>query len=104
VILLESFNGETINDSSIVFAREIERLYPGRFKVYYASNHLKEHQKLVDKEGLKVKLVDVYKPKYTKLLATAKYYITNASTTTFYTRRPEQVFLETWHGTPLKTL
>ncbi len=104
VILLESFNGETINDSSLVFAREIQRLYPGRFKVYFSSTNVKLHKILVDREKLNVKLVDVQSAKYLKLLATAKYFLTNASTPTFYTRRPEQLYLQTWHGTPLKTL
>lgn len=104
VILLEAFNGESLNDSSLVFAREIQRLYPGKFKVYFSSSNVKKHQILVDREKLNVELVDVSSAKYLKLLATAKYFISNASISTFYTRRPEQIFLETWHGTPLKTL
>ena len=104
VILLESFNGESINDSSLVFAREIQRLYPGRFKVYFSSSDVKKHKILIDREKLDVELVDVNTVKYMKLLATAKYFISNASISTFYTRRPGQVFLQTWHGTPLKTL
>ncbi len=104
VILLESFNGEAINDSSLVFAREIQRLYPGRFKVYFSSSDVKTHKILIDREKLNVELVDVNSVKYLKLLATAKYFISNASIGTYYSRRPEQIFLETWHGTPLKTL
>ncbi|MBQ3281893.1 MAG: CDP-glycerol glycerophosphotransferase family protein [Eubacterium sp.] len=104
VILLESFNGEAINDSSLVFAREIQRLYPGRFKVYFSSSDIKKHKILIDREKLNVELVDVNSVKYLKLLATAKYFISNASIGTFYSRRPGQIFLETWHGTPLKTL
>ena len=104
VILLESFNGETINDSSLVFAREIQRLYPGRYKVYFSSSDIKTHKILIDREKLDVELVDVKSFKYLKLLATAKYFISNASISTFYTRRPGQIFLDTWHGTPLKTL
>lgn len=104
VILLESFNGESINDSSLVFAREIQRLYPGRFKVYFSSSDIKKHKILIDREKLNVELVDVKSTKYLKLLATAKYFISNASISTFYSRRPGQVYLQTWHGTPLKTL
>lgn len=41
---------------------------------------------------------------YTRLLATAKYLINNSTFPTYFTRRDEQRYLMTWHGTPLKTL
>jgi CDP-glycerol glycerophosphotransferase (TagB/SpsB family) len=104
VILLESFYGETIIDSSLVFAREIQRLYPGEYKVYYATSHKEDHQAFVDATGLDVTLVDITSMKYMKVLATAKYIISNASLPIYYIRRPGQVYLQTWHGTPLKTL
>lgn len=42
--------------------------------------------------------------KYTKFLATAKYIMTDNSFPPYFQKREEQVFLNTWHGTPLKTL
>ncbi|ACU86554.1 glycosyl/glycerophosphate transferase, teichoic acid biosynthesis [Brachybacterium faecium DSM 4810] len=41
---------------------------------------------------------------YTRLLATAKYLINNSTFPTYFSRRQEQKYLMTWHGTPLKTL
>lgn len=41
---------------------------------------------------------------YTRLLATAKYLVNNSTFPTYFTRRDEQRYLMTWHGTPLKTL
>ncbi len=41
---------------------------------------------------------------YFKVLATAKYLITEVSFYFMFIKRPEQVYLNTWHGTPLKTL
>lgn len=41
---------------------------------------------------------------YTKYLATAKYLMTDNSFPPYFNKREEQVFLNTWHGTPLKTL
>lgn len=46
-ILLESFHGQTINDSSLVMAREILRLYPGRYKVYYATANMEVHKNFI---------------------------------------------------------
>ncbi len=41
---------------------------------------------------------------YTKYLATAKYLMTDNSFPPYFIKRDDQVFLNTWHGTPLKTL
>ncbi|MET0372591.1 MAG: CDP-glycerol glycerophosphotransferase family protein, partial [Sphingobium sp.] len=41
---------------------------------------------------------------YRKCLATSEYLINNVTFPPFFIRRPEQKYLNTWHGTPLKTL
>lgn len=41
---------------------------------------------------------------YYKYLATAKYLVNNNSFRVEFLRRPEQKYLNTWHGTPLKVL
>ncbi len=104
IVLIESFHGQTVSDSGLVLAQEILRLYPGRFKIYYATESKAEHQKFVDKIGLDVELVDVTTFKYTRILATAGYIFSNASLPIYFIKRQEQTYLQTWHGTPLKTL
>ena len=42
--------------------------------------------------------------KYCKLLATAKYLINNATYPTYFIKKEEQIYINTWHGTPLKKL
>lgn len=41
---------------------------------------------------------------YCRYLATAKYLMTDNSFPPYFSKRQEQVFFNTWHGTPLKTL
>ena len=41
---------------------------------------------------------------YYKALATAKFLVSEDSLNFVFTKRPEQVYLNTWHGTPLMTL
>lgn len=41
---------------------------------------------------------------YRRYLATASYLVNNATFPAWFMRRPEQKYLNTWHGTPLKTL
>ncbi|MBE6041093.1 MAG: CDP-glycerol--poly(glycerophosphate) glycerophosphotransferase [Clostridiales bacterium] len=103
-ILLESFHGKTINDSPLVCAQEIERLYPGKYKLYYATDRIKEHRQVIKDLGLNVELVDIMTMKYTQVLATVEYIISNASLPIYYVRKDGQHYLQTWHGTPLKTL
>lgn len=41
---------------------------------------------------------------YLRYLATASHLVNNSTFPTYFIRRPEQQYLNTWHGTPLKTL
>ena len=103
-VLLESFHGKTINDSSLVMAREILRLWPGQYRIYFATRDMEAHSAFIKAEGLDVTLVSINTAEYVKVLATSRYIISNASLPTYFIRRKNQTYLQTWHGTPLKTL
>ncbi len=103
-VLLESFHGKTVGDSAIVMAREILRLYPGRYKLYFATKDMEAHSRSVSEEGLNVELVSINTARYVKILAASRCIISNASLPTYFIRREGQTYLQTWHGTPLKTL
>lgn len=51
-----------------------------------------------------VRLVKYGSDRYLKYLATAKYLVNNATFAPFFVRRGDQRYINTWHGTPLKTL
>lgn len=51
-----------------------------------------------------VELVIRNSRRYKELLARAHYLFTDNSFPPFFTKRPEQVYINTWHGTPLKHL
>jgi CDP-glycerol glycerophosphotransferase len=42
--------------------------------------------------------------RYVYLMARAQYWVDNQGFPRVYTKRPEQTYLQTWHGTPLKTM
>ncbi|MFI6445463.1 CDP-glycerol glycerophosphotransferase family protein [Kitasatospora sp. NPDC050543] len=46
----------------------------------------------------------LWSPEWFEALATAKYVVTSAHLPDFFIRRPDQVVLQTWHGTPLKQI
>lgn len=72
-VLIESFHGQTVSDSGLVLAQEIARLYPGQYRVFYATEDKKKHQAFVDAAGLQVELVDVTTFRYTRILACAQH-------------------------------
>ncbi|WP_354640951.1 bifunctional glycosyltransferase/CDP-glycerol:glycerophosphate glycerophosphotransferase [Kitasatospora camelliae] len=45
-----------------------------------------------------------WSPEWYEALATAKYVVTSAHLPEFFTSRPGQVVVQTWHGTPLKRI
>lgn len=107
VILFESFHGSTVSDSPFYILKELlTREEASKFKIYYSSNKAdyKTHKKFLEANHIPAKLVDIQSYEYMKILATAKYLINNSSFPIYYIKKDEQVYLQTWHGTPLKTL
>ncbi|WP_405017784.1 bifunctional glycosyltransferase family 2 protein/CDP-glycerol:glycerophosphate glycerophosphotransferase [Kitasatospora sp. NBC_00070] len=51
-----------------------------------------------------VEPVRLWSPEWYELLATAKYVVTSTHLPEFFVRRPGQVVLQTWNGTPLKRI
>lgn len=49
-------------------------------------------------------LVEVHSRAYCRVLATAKYLFNNSTLPVYFIKRPEQIYFNSWHGTPLKTL
>ncbi|MDO4556883.1 MAG: CDP-glycerol glycerophosphotransferase family protein, partial [Lachnospiraceae bacterium] len=104
-ILFESFHGKGISDSPLYMLYELLKYEDAdQYKIYFATNDLKKHREFVKTLNHKIELVDITTYKYSKILATSKYLINNSSFPAFFVRREEQVYLQTWHGTPLKTL
>ncbi len=104
-VLFESFHGKDVSDSPLYILLEFLKMPEAdKFTIYFATNDCQRHQQFIQSIGLDVKLVDIESYEYTKVLATSKYLINNSSFPAFFIRREEQVYLQTWHGTPLKTL
>ena len=107
VILFESFHGSTVSDSPLYILKELLKTEDAsKYKIYYSTNpnDYKVHKKFLEANNINAELVDVQSYKYVKVLATAKYLINNSSFPAYFIRKEEQVYLQTWHGTPLKTL
>lgn len=108
VILLESQHGTEISGNMFYILRTLatDKKY-SKFKLYISS---KSKSKSKIKKILKeykidnVDIVKFYSPKYMKLVATAGYLFNDNTFLPFFTKKEGQIYVNTWHGTPLKTL
>ena len=108
LVLLEGGQGKNINGNMFSMLREICKSpkysdYTCVFTV--TENTLSKAEKRMNFYGFdRVILAVRNSNEYKKYLATAKYLMTDNSFPPYFFKREEQVFLNTWHGTPLKTL
>lgn len=104
-ILFESFHGKEISDSPLAMARALlSSSDREKYELYFSTDNMSRDQKFVQQIGLKVKLVDIHSREYAKALATCEYLVNNSSFPSYFIRRDGQHYMQTWHGTPLKTL
>ena len=105
-ILLEASHGKVFEGNMFYLAKEISENYPD-YTVYVSvtTRSKKSIAKILKKYNLsKITLVSVSRPKYLKVLATAKYLFNDTTFLPFFVKKEGQVYVNTWHGTPLKTL
>lgn len=105
-ILLNSQQGDNINGNMFYILKELQNEEYSEYKVYVAYKQEKENEFLqkLNHYKFKYKLVPINTKKYAKILATSKYLFNDTSFPTYFIKRKEQIYLNTWHGTPLKTL
>lgn len=108
MILLEAQDGgiPTGNVAAILKELYFEEEYKG-YDIYLSGRAYTTEDRLqyVKSQGMdRVKVLSLDTAEYYKVLATAKYLITEVSFVHVFIKRPEQMLLNTWHGTPLKTL
>lgn len=104
VILYDSYAGRSASCSP--YALFIALLRDERFKNYlhvWAVHEVSETLREIA-EGRNVNFVKYGSSLHRRYLAQAGYLIGNLSFPSFFSRRPEQRYLNTWHGTPLKNL
>lgn len=77
------------------------------YKIYFTcrESNKDSFRKLLDSHNMqRVELVEFSTDLYVRILASAKYLINDTTFMHFYMKKEGQVYLNTWHGTPLKTL
>ncbi|MBH1940371.1 bifunctional glycosyltransferase family 2 protein/CDP-glycerol:glycerophosphate glycerophosphotransferase [Mobilitalea sibirica] len=97
-VIFESFFGKSYSDSPKYVYEYLAKNYPGQYKFIWVIN--KRNTKIPYKHK-KIKRFGI---RYSYYLARCKYFVFNGRQPEWVKKRPGSVFLQTWHGTPLKKL
>ena len=106
-ILLESKHGEDIAGNIFALLKELSKDKYKNYNVKLAVNPSCKSvfRKLLERYGIKnVTMIDIFSKNYDRALASAKYLVTDTSFPPYFIKKPEQIYLNTWHGTPLKAM
>ncbi|MBR6103217.1 MAG: CDP-glycerol glycerophosphotransferase family protein [Ruminococcus sp.] len=107
-ILFESQNSTKLDGNIFYLLKYIasDKRYSG-MKLYVSSwgRYKKEINNLLDNYGIEnVQIITYASDDYVRILASAKFLFTDATFPNYFIKRKEQVYLNTWHGTPLKAM
>ncbi|ARJ50642.1 glycosyltransferase [Staphylococcus lutrae] len=104
-IIYQVRDGKSITDSPYAIFLKLngDKKFKKYKHVWVVDHHrtLKFYQKKLSKYK-NVSFVIKESDDYLKVLTESKYIINNATFPAYFTKKPEQVYINTWHGTPLK--
>ncbi|MDO4647712.1 MAG: glycosyltransferase [Eubacteriales bacterium] len=107
MVLLESVNGKDLGNNMLRIMVELCKPEYAKLKLYFSCNKNIEERvkKLLDAYGLqKVKIVTCDSFSYYKILAKAGYLFNDSTFPRRFLKKPGQIYVNTWHGTPLKRM
>lgn len=100
-VIFISFHGRGYSDNPKAIYEEMQK--DERFKDYKFIWAIKHHKKANLKiEGAKI--IEYYSIPYFYYMSKSKYWIFNCKMPTYISKKKNQIYLQTWHGTPLKRL
>jgi CDP-glycerol glycerophosphotransferase len=105
-ILYESFHG--VNFTGNPYALFKELIKEKKYKHIIVLNAYDENNltinNIIKQYGNRVKIIKRNSDNYVYYLLKCKYLINNTSFHFFFNKKENQVYINTWHGTPIKTL
>ena len=103
LIIFASFGGKSYCDSpKAIYNYLINDGKYNNYKFIWAFKDMQKHQFL--EENRNTKVMDIKSKEFFKTLGKAKYWIVNYKIQDYIFPRENQVFVQCWHGTPLKRL
>ena len=100
-ILFISFHGRGYSDNPMALHQYITNHHEyQKYRCIYAiKNHKQKNLKIEN-----AKIIEYFSIPYFFYLARCKYWISNCKLPKYVLKKPDQIYLQTWHGTPLKKL
>ncbi len=96
-VLFESFTGKSVTDSPRALCEELVRQGSDRELFWTVDDLLRPVP-----EGTTPLLL--YSRRWMEILHTSRYLVNNANFPHYFRKQPDQVYIQTWHGTPLKRI
>ena len=106
-ILFESKHGEDVAGNIFAMLRELMQEQYKEYNIYLGmkKQYMEQYRRLLESYGInRVSMIDISSRAYARALASCKYLVTDTSFPTYFIKREEQIYLNTWHGTPLKAM
>lgn len=101
LVIFISFHGRGYSDNPRAIYEQMKK--DPRFKDFKFIWFIKNHkQKDIHIDGAQIK--EYFSIPYFYYMSKAKYWVINCKMPTYICKKPEQIYLQTWHGTPLKRL
>lgn len=99
MVVFESFFGRNYSDSPKYIYEYLGKHYEGQYRFVWVLNNRQK-----EKMPYPCKRVKRFSLRYYYYMARAGYHVFNGRQPVYFIKRKGNVFLETWHGTPLKKL
>lgn len=107
-VFLESTHGETLNGNIFYLVKELctdEKYKDFSVTIALKKEALAHARAMLRRHRIdRVRIVSYYSREYFVALCTSKFLFNDTSFLPFFVKKPEQIYLNTWHGTPLKYL
>lgn len=100
-ILFISFHGKGYSDNpkALFEYMQTQSKYNGYRYIWAIKHHTQKNIKIEN-----AKVIEYFSLSYFYYLARSKYWFVNCKLPNYVLKKPSQVYLQTWHGTPLKRL
>lgn len=99
IIVFESFNGRQFSDNPRAIYEYIKENHP-EYKLFWSVD--KNHKKYFEDNNLNILIK--FTPEWLFYMNRAKYWVTNSRFPNWFKKSENTVYVQTWHGTPLKKL
>ncbi|MCW4466168.1 CDP-glycerol glycerophosphotransferase family protein [Glutamicibacter sp. MNS18] len=105
LILWQSNGGESIGCHPLALFEELSsRDTVGEYKHVWVLNDENTDIPIIVRDSTNVVFVKRHSESYRRVLSSAKYLVNNSTFPGYFIRKDGQQYLNTWHGTPYKTL